>query len=276
MDTIEIIKDAIKYPLSDWRKILILGIIILIGSIISNSWILGVINIVFLSLIVAAGFIIGLLINGYLFRIIKSSLDDAEIPGFNKWINMIIDGIKVFVAFIVYFLPLIILLLFALITGFFLILGSMGLTHAEFLANYFTPAVWPGIFNLIIIFSSIMANELFILTLIYLIVIIPVFLVAIANMAYYKGDFRSAFKFSEILDEISLIGWWNLIKWYILVAIIFLAFYTLESFITYALAILNPLGQIIIGDILLLTLIPYSYIFVARSVALIYKPDEED
>ncbi len=38
----------------------------------------------------------------------------------------------------------------------------------------------------------------------YLLSVIPIFLVAIANMAYYEGEFKSAFRIREIIEEISL------------------------------------------------------------------------
>ena len=42
---------------------------------------------------------------------------------------------------------------------------------------------------------------------------------AIANMAYYDGDLGAAFRFSEILDYISRIGWGKLYLTYIVIAI---------------------------------------------------------
>ncbi len=36
MKVSEIVKDSLRYPFSDWKKILIFGIIILIGNFINN------------------------------------------------------------------------------------------------------------------------------------------------------------------------------------------------------------------------------------------------
>jgi len=47
-----------------------------------------------------------------MFRIVKSSLNGkVELPDFNDWLNMGVEGIKVFIAFIVYSLPVILILI---------------------------------------------------------------------------------------------------------------------------------------------------------------------
>ena len=110
MDISGIIGDALSYPFSDWKKILILGIIIVISSIPFRA--LGLTNYNFILLFVGIGFLAGLFVNGYLFRIIKSSLDgNFKLPEFNEWIDMFIDGIKVFLVFLVYLIlpPMVIL-----------------------------------------------------------------------------------------------------------------------------------------------------------------------
>jgi len=63
----EILKDSLRYPLLEWKKILVLGIIILISGL---SQILGMSNIDLIVVLVGLGFLSGFLVNGYTFRII--------------------------------------------------------------------------------------------------------------------------------------------------------------------------------------------------------------
>ncbi|HHY00437.1 MAG TPA: DUF4013 domain-containing protein [Methanothermobacter sp.] len=115
MATKEIVIDSLKYPLSDWKKILTLGIIIFAISVARSSDYLGVTNVVINLLFIIAGFIIGFFVNGYLFRILKSSLDDVnELPKFDNWIEMFRDGLKVYLVALVYILPVILILLYAM------------------------------------------------------------------------------------------------------------------------------------------------------------------
>ena len=109
----EIIEDSLRYPFTDWKKILILGIIILSSNIIGG--IANVLNSNFeiLILLFIDFFMISLLERGYQLRIIKSSLaSNEELPNFNKWGGMFIDGIKVFIVGIAYFIPAILMIIF--------------------------------------------------------------------------------------------------------------------------------------------------------------------
>lgn len=281
----EILKDALKYPLSDWKKILILGIIIVISGIPSIALYLGTTNTYVIFLLIGIGFIIGFLVNGYMFKIVESSLDGKiGLPEFKNLINMGIDGFKVFMVFIIYlFLPLaVILFLSSLFFGldvtvfgsmFLSVLGSMGPTPLDSFVNLIGSIIWSGILN----FAGVLYN-LFtsVIPFIYIIIIIPLFLVAIANMAYYEGEFRSAFRFRQILDEIKSIGWFNLIKWYIVTGILFSALFIMGNIITYVFSLIHiSIIEIIVGLLVSLTLIPYIYIYLARSLALFYMPDEE-
>ena len=83
MEIGEIVSDSVKYPTSDWTKIIILAVILIIP----------IVN------------FIGI---GYVIRIIKgtlASLDD--LPDFDEVGELFIDGLKVFVVGIVYALSLI-------------------------------------------------------------------------------------------------------------------------------------------------------------------------
>ncbi|MBP2046055.1 DUF4013 domain-containing protein [Methanobacterium aggregans] len=272
MDVTAIIKDSLRYPLSDWKKILILGIIIVISDLLSVFQSLGVTNKDLIPFLVVVGFLIGLLVNGYLFRILRSSLDGHnELPKFNKWISMFYDGFKVFTTFIAYLIVPPVVILFLLIslmgidfTFFTPIWGTLGINPLYLV----TSEIFPGIVNFLAISYDIFA-ELSLLVLLFVFTITPIFLMAIANMAY-EGEFSAAFRLHEILDEIGCIGWGNLIKWYLATGILFLILFIIGNIIGYLFDFLNP---ILVSVSLLLTLIPYSYMYYARAVALFYMPD---
>ena len=121
MNMSRIIKDALKYPFSDWKKILILGFVILVSDLtlifynishITNNEIL----------IPFIGFLILFFVVGYEFRIIKSSLNGVdELPKFNAWAVMFKEGIKNYIVHFVYLIPVFLIILFYLgITNFLL------------------------------------------------------------------------------------------------------------------------------------------------------------
>ncbi|MBZ2166547.1 DUF4013 domain-containing protein [Methanobacterium spitsbergense] len=274
MDISGIIKDSLRYPFTDWKNILILGIIVWVSSIIGNAISLGYTSNYVLFPLICVGFITGLFVNGYMFKIIKTSLNEEnKPPEFNAWTNMLIDGMKVFLVSIVYLVVpilIIILLILLLFTGFDLSILGMAYTSLE--STGINPAVYlvsetlPGIENIIVITLNLF-QEYSIIFICILLLIIPIFLVAIAHMAYYEGELRSAFRIKEIIEEISDIGWINLIKWYIVTGIIFLIFMFVSNIIAFIGSFLN---FILISTILSLTLIPYFYMFYARTLALFY------
>ena len=97
MNISEIVSDSIRYPSSDWGKVLILGVIFVACILIVPIF----------------------LVYGYLFRIIKATLVGLdELPEFDEIGDMFIDGLKIFVISIVYAIPVwIITAIIGLITG---------------------------------------------------------------------------------------------------------------------------------------------------------------
>ena len=87
MDVGEIISDSIRYPSSDWKKYLILGVLLVIPIVFFIAF-------------------------GYILRIIKSSIAGYdELPEFDDLGSLFIDGLKVFLVTIVYnIIPLIIII----------------------------------------------------------------------------------------------------------------------------------------------------------------------
>ena len=123
MDIKFIVKDSLMYPLSDLKNYLILGIILVFSSMTDIFAATGAKNVTLTSLLMIIGFLVGILAYGYQVRIIRSSLAGvSELPDFNSWFEMFIDGIKVFIVSIGYFIPLFLIILsMALFSGMLLL-----------------------------------------------------------------------------------------------------------------------------------------------------------
>ena len=233
-----IIGNAVRYPFSDWKKFLLLGILTVFTGLTSIFQSLGLKNIALTLFSLIALVLVYFLISGYQYRIIKSSLNDVEVPPeFNNWLDMFIDGIKVTIVTIIYLLPSIFIIGF--IAG--ILIFSVGNLSA-----------------LIFILIAIL----------YIIIIVPISKMAIAYMADNGGKLGAAFRFREILNKISSNGWMKFILWYIVTGIIFLIIIIVGSVVTSVIGrlIFAPLSMILN----LLFVAPYLYMFINRSVALFY------
>ncbi|WP_424354155.1 DUF4013 domain-containing protein [Methanobacterium sp. MBAC-LM] len=250
MDIGDVVSDALKYPLSDWTKILMLGIILVIAgignisrSLVADSTLISVLGII--------GFIVGLLGYGYFFRIIKSSLAGiSELPSFDDFVTMFIDGIKVAVVGFVYSIPAIILILIFAASIIISVISN--------------PSSIP-------IGALIGAGVGIILAMLYMLIITPIIAVAVANMAYNDSEFSAAFRFSEIFDKIGTIGWGNLILWYIVTIIVYIVIAAVGGIITGLFSLISPVLTVVL---MALIVTPYLQMYVARSVALLYSSQD--
>jgi hypothetical protein len=176
----------------------------------------------------------------------------SELPEFNNWVEMFVDGIKVSVVFIVYMIPAILIITFA---------GLSVLPTLESLVSN------PSAIDLNIILSILSATILVLITILYIIIILPINYMAIAHMADNNSKFRAAFRFHDIIDKIGRIGWGNLIIWYIVTGTIYIIITVIGSIITTIFSILNPIAGIVISSLIVS---PYLYMYINRSIALFY------
>lgn len=243
-----IISDSLKYPSSSWLKVIILGIILCFSALLVPFLI---------------GIIPAILTLGYSFRILRSSVKgDNQLPEFDKWVNMFVDGVNVAVVGVIYFIiPMIIMMLgmgglfHSEIMGVFMHEGTVGnFTHTGMMEPITHMAASVMNFGPFWIFMTIGIILTFILG--------AIFIMGISNMAYKNTGIEAAFNFKEIFMRISKIGWGKYIAWYILIWIILIIF----SLISGILSLIPIIGALIAF------LIVYSYftIFLARSAALIY------
>ena len=98
-------------------------------------------------------------------------------------------------------------------------------------------------------------------------------IIAVANLAYNDGEFGAAFRFSEILDHISQIGWADYIIWYIVVVLVSLIIGLIAVAITFVLAI-TIIGIILI-PVLFILVLSYISLFYARSLSLLFLSQEK-
>lgn len=224
MDIGENIMDSIKYPLQDWAKILILMVI---------------------SIIPIVNFASG----GYYLRIIKSTLAGVdEVPGFDDFGELFIDGIKMIIAYIIYMIvPLIII-----------IVGAFFLAPAGATTSYAAATMFTGISLIVMLIGAIIA---------FIISIIAV--MGIANMAYYDNELGAAFRFSEIMERISAIGWGSYIIWLIALVVVIM----ILGFIIGIIA--GILMFILIGFLVYFAGIAYLTMLQARSTALTFASSLE-
>jgi hypothetical protein len=246
----EIVKDSLRYPFSDWKKFLIFGIISLIAVIFTIAG--SIIPYLFI-----VGYLIGFFILGYSFKIIISSLScNVSLPDFDDGGVMFKNGIKVFIVAFVYSLPAI---LIVLVVNYI----SSPSNIIETLSALLSGTIDGGIF-----LNLLEGRPGVIIAVLYMILVVPVLLMAVAHMANNSSKLGSAFNFKEIINKIATNGWTNLIAWYMLTALFVLIIYEIGTIVNNITNVINPyIGTIFIS----LILIPYISIFISRSVASFYN-----
>jgi hypothetical protein len=226
MDIGEIVSDSIMYPSSDWKKVVTLGLLSVISFLIIPIF----------------------LVMGYGFRALKSSIAGSEeLPDYDEWGDMFVDGLKVFVVEFVYFLiPSIIIFVGVWSSISALIFASSTVDPSAALAG-----VSMGLLGVTVIIGIILAIAFGLIA-----------TIALANMAYNNSELGAAFRFGEILEIISQIGWIDYIIWYIVMIIIA----AVGGFIAGILNIIPVIGTIIA----ILVIYPYLNLVIYRALALIY------
>jgi hypothetical protein len=255
----ETLKDSLNYPLTDWKKLLMLGILAL-SSILYNIFYLfgGLRNLPALAVLGIMGFVVLLLINGYGFRIIKSSLNGSnELPNLNQWLEMLKNGAKILIVGIVYLIPIMIFtLIFYEYFFIYTMSGILGGTPVSILA-YILKSILTTLLHGNLYQVLAVKGFPLVVVLIYYVVIIPIYYLAIANMANNDGKLRTAFNLSEILEKTREIGIKKIAIFYLLIIPILIIYWFQLTNIVYLI-----LAALIV--------IPYLKIFISRFVGLIY------
>lgn len=253
----EIFKDSFNYPSTNWNNLLILGVLVIIANIVTIIPAFGIelssigLTGILLTIVSIISLIINLIIAGYSFSIIQKTIRNVAILPEIEFGENLVNGIKVLLITIVYYLiPLIVTLIVAYVTGAFNSLMEVIALNGATISNALAT-------NLVISFFTVA-----IIALILFIIFTLIATIAIARFAD-KGNMGAAFEVGEIFDTIGKIGWGNYIVWYILLILILIIIEFIMGLIN-----LIPVIGIIIS---LLFFSPYITIFASRATGLIYN-----
>lgn len=277
MDLEKLLADALDYPFSDWRKIFLLGFMVVLSSvntiytILARNSLLGSYNPAVDLILFIIGLVIGLLVYGYLIRILKTSLTGSKkLPGFGG-INLFRDGVKYGVVAAVYSLPAIIITSVTAAEWISSLTG--GLSIISVLSD-------PSGAVSILIMAGVrgVGSDLgFIISTLYMVLVLPVILMALANMAYYD-ELGAAFRFRELKDLISRNGW-EIVKWYLVVLVVLVLLSSVVGMVTSLLgdfiSTFNGTAGLLLAPMInWLILTPFIQMFLFRSVASVYLSPE--
>lgn len=179
--------------------------------------------------------IVNFVVLGYLGNVIKEPRDSEQLPPLDNYFELWIQGLKIFVASIVFMIiPLILAIPF-------IFLVALAWISIPFLATV-------GWFLAIVLVIGGVLLAFFLAI---------ILVMAIVNMLK-KDSFSKAFAFGEIFDVIGEVGWGTYILWLLIIFICSI--------------IVAGIGAIpVIGWILSLLIAPIFGVFVARSASLVYS-----
>ena len=179
--------------------------------------------------------IVNFVVLGYLGNVIKEPRDSKQLPPLDNYFELWIQGLKIFVASIVFMIiPLILAIPF-------IFLVALAWISIPFLATV-------GWFLAIVLVIGGVLLAFFLAI---------ILVMAIVNMLK-KDSFSKAFAFGEIFDVIGEVGWGTYILWLLIIFICSI--------------IVAGIGAIpVIGWILSLLIAPIFGVFVAHSASLVYS-----
>ena len=231
----EILSDAVSYPFSDMKKSLIVGILALLAVIsnIFSPFISG--NSALLIILVIIGIIFAVMLSGYGVAVIRNAIRHSdEIPGIDPVTNLV-DGIKVAIIGIVYYIiPIILAVIIGVALG---ILGA-GLHQLDVMG----------------LIGSLIGIIIFVLFTVFEIV-------AVARFAD-TGSLGAALSIGSVIEDAKKVGILNII----LFAIVAVILIVVLSLIVGVLALIPVIG-IIIG---LIIFGGFLTLFYYRGIGLLY------
>lgn len=267
MEISNVFKNSLSYPLSNYKNLLIFGVISIladISSVVYNfspnlsqnayiSTILSIISIIFL-----------IITFGYVLSNIKETINGSDIIPEFSWKSNFVMGIKYIILSFVYFIiPVIITLIVAWATGVFdsfssiLNQSNLTLTSTQFSESAFA-AVPQSTWD-----SFITSSSITVIVGIILAIIFSFFTIIGACRLADSGSLVDGLKINDVWKDISQIGWGNFIIWFIILVIITIILFIIGGFIS----IIPYLGIIITT----LIIVPFINLFLARAMGLAYS-----
>jgi Protein of unknown function (DUF4013) len=226
---------------SNWNRLILFSLItgfidILVGF---NHYFGSIIPSFYTVLLILPAYLLIFIMIGYSLKVIKISINnDNELPIFNKWFSMLVNGIKVYVLWVLYLIIPTIVAIIGLVLTF-------DLTNIKINFIHLSP---------IAIFVFLISALLYIVSLVF-------YEIALANMAYH-GNLRAGLNLKEIIGIIKKIGWGKYLS--VLIVVFTLAIISLLiSYITISIPIISLL--------LIFLVSPYLGLVRSRIIGLIYK-----
>ena len=208
--------EGLKYPFNDIKKLLGVGILFVIIDLLSIVFTIKTVDVtkmiigtlektnatafnlnfsqlpngdIYLAIaILAVGFIVSLIILGYLYDVVNFSINRKDdLPGFGNIVGMFIKGVKYFLVSLAYSIP-------SMIVAFLAILVTNN------------SSAWP---------------VLMIISVLVMIICYFLMIMALNNMIAHDS-IRKAFDFSEIMGNISNLGWVKYIGTILFTVIVFM------------------------------------------------------
>ena len=272
----DVVKEGLKYPFNDGKKVLILGIIFLVSSLVSmameflvfdNMRILANVapvdtvqaaisamppsNMALIVLSWIVTFILMVFASGYIYDVIKYGIEGkSELPEFSDIKGLLVKGLRAFVVGLAYsILPMILFFLGLMLT----VNESVGAS---------VNAIGAIVLLIAIIFAIFVSL---------------VNVMALCNMVD-KDELAAAFRFKEILALIKNLGWGRFIGILLFTVIAIMIISVFFSFLFGAIA---GIISIIVGSAFVMALInmilnsllinPYVSIVISRIYGSIYK-----
>jgi hypothetical protein len=195
-----------------------------------------------IALLAALGFILSFFISGYVVRIYRGA---KPAPDFSGWIDLFVDGVKLAVVWLLWILPLVIV-----------IAAGVAVAVASFLST--RAAALPNITLLLLVLLLLLVGFV-------LFVIVMLFGIIGAVRFARTGSIREGIRLSAILTTIRTMGWLS----YILLLIGFIIATVIYAVIT---GIFSAIPYI--GWVLVLIVNPVFMIFTARYFSLVYDQGE--
>ena len=185
--------------------------------------------------------IVNFIVSGYGARVIQSTPESNEPPKLERYGDMFIDGLKIFVAGFVYLIVPSILI--ALGVGSFFA-GLFGLGRTGFGFAFAGLGIVVLLIGVVLLFLALI-----------------IFAIGVAHMLK-TNNFGKAFAFGEIRQIIGRIGWGRYLAWLLVLFIIWLLIAAVVGVISFVLPV---------GGIIFVLLSPFLVTFYSRSVGLMYS-----
>ena len=196
-----------------------------------------------IAILAIAGFILSFFISGYSVRIYRGT---KPAPEFTDWAGLFVDGIKLAIVWLLWILPLFIVLVAGALFAFVMFVSSSAIASA------------PNITVLLFILLLLLLEFV-------LLIIVLLFGILGAVRFARTGSIREGVRVSAILHTIRTMGWLS----YILALIVAVIVGIIYAIITGALSFIPYIGWVLV-----LIVAPFFTIFIARYFTVVYDQGE--